>query len=129
MTGQFIDLKFFATLSYTRFDLKRHRVSFVDCGHTKTLHFHRKTGLCDRLEGENLPLGCCEQEVYRQVCVPFERGDLFLFYSDGLTDAQDASGESFEVDRLEALLQAHADLAAEPLVQRVRQAVIDFSRL
>jgi PAS domain S-box-containing protein len=128
VTEQFIDLRFFATLCYMRFDMRRHRVSFVDCGHTKTLHLKHRTGLCALLEGDNVPLGCSETEVYRQVCVPFEPGDLFVFYSDGVTEAQSPNGETFDIDRLVELLQAHADLDPEALVARVRQAVVDFSR-
>ncbi len=128
VTEQFMDLRFFATLCYMRFDLEERRAAFVDCGHTKTLHFRPETGVCARLEGENMPLGCSEREVYRQVCVPFAPGDVFLFYSDGVTEAQNVDGESFEVERLEALLQAHRDLAPEALIRRVRQAVMDFSQ-
>ena len=127
VTGQFIDLRFFATLCYMRFDLECRRVTFVDCGHTKTLHYHNATRDCVRLEGDNLPLGCNQGEIYQQGTAPFESGDVFLFYSDGVTEAQDASGESFEEERLEALLCAYAGLPPELLVQRVREAVTAFS--
>jgi PAS domain S-box-containing protein len=128
VTGQFIDLRFFATLCYMRFDLQHKRVIFVDCGHTKTLHFHCRTGVCTTLEGDHLPLGCSEQEVYKQTCLPFSKGDVFLFYSDGVTEAQNTLGESFETERLAKLLQSYADLSPDALVQRVREAVVEFSQ-
>jgi sigma-B regulation protein RsbU (phosphoserine phosphatase) len=57
VTSQFIGLDFFATLCYARFDPSARRVDFVDCGHTKTIHFSPRTQTCEMLQGENVPLG------------------------------------------------------------------------
>jgi len=128
VTGQFIHLERFATLCYARFNLAARRVDWVDCGHTKTLHFHRRAGRCEALDaGENMPLGFSEREVYTQVSHPFDTGDLFLFYSDGVTEAQDAEGVQFGAERLRALVEAHPDLGPEALVQTIRDAVVAFS--
>ena len=40
------------------------------------------------LPGTNLPLGVIEGEIYDQITVPFEPGDILLFYSDGVTEAR-----------------------------------------
>ena len=128
VTGQFIQLERFATLCYARFDMTARRVTWVDCGHTKTLHFHPGSAHCGALEaGQNMPLGFSEREVYRQVSRPFEAGDLFLFYSDGVTEAQDADAEQFGVGRLRALVEAHPDFGPEALVRAIRDAVVSFS--
>jgi sigma-B regulation protein RsbU (phosphoserine phosphatase) len=128
VTNQFIGLEIFATLCYARFDLKRRRIDFVDCGHTKTIHFRQRTGTCEMLEGENMPLGFSEREIYQQVSVPLERGDVFFFYSDGVTEAQNETGEFFGIERLVELIRTNGELAAAELVDRVRMAVVAFSR-
>lgn len=127
VTSQFMSLESFVTLCYARFDLEKHRVTFVDCGHTKTIHFRRGTGTSDTLRGENVPLGFSEGEIYRQVSVPFEAGDVFFFYSDGVTEAQNEAGEFFREDRLIESIQANSELAPEELIERVRRAVVAFS--
>lgn len=128
VTGQFIQLERFATLCYARFDLAARRVDWVDCGHTKTLHFHRRAGGCETLDaGQNMPLGFSEREVYTQVSQPFETGDLFLFYSDGVTEAQNEDGAQFGAERLRALVEAHPDHGPEALVRTIRDAVVAFS--
>jgi sigma-B regulation protein RsbU (phosphoserine phosphatase) len=125
--GQFIGLEFFATLCYARFDLERHQIDFVDCGHTKTIHFRHRTGTCETLQGDNVPLGFSEREIYKQVAVPFETGDLFFFYSDGVTEAQNGAGETFGEDRLVELIRMNGQLAPEELIDRVRKTVVAFS--
>jgi sigma-B regulation protein RsbU (phosphoserine phosphatase) len=127
ITRQFIGLESFATLCYARFDLEKHQVAVVDCGHTKTVHFQHHAGTCEMLQGAHAPLGVSEQEIYQQVSFPFAVGDLFVFYSDGVTEAQNEAGEFFGVDRLVELIRANSRLTPEEVVDRVRRAVIAFS--
>ncbi len=127
ITDQFMALQVFATLCYIRFDLENLCVSFVDCGHTKTIHFQSRIQQCRLLEGENMPLGCSAQEVYRQVSAPFELGDMFLLYSDGVTEAQNEAGEFFDIGRILELTHGHGGLTPETLIEKVRQAVVAHS--
>ncbi|MGE0824345.1 MAG: PP2C family protein-serine/threonine phosphatase [Candidatus Binatia bacterium] len=127
ITRQIIGLESFATLCYARFDLEKREVAVVDCGHTKTVHFRHHTGTCVLLQDAHAPLGVSEQESYQQVVFPFAVGDLFLFYSDGVTEAQNEAGEFFGTDRLFALIKASSGLPPEEMVDRVRQEVITFS--
>jgi phosphoserine phosphatase RsbU/P len=128
VTNQFIGLEIFATLCYARFDLRRKRLDFVDCGHTKTIHFRQCTGTCEMLEGENMPLGFSEREIYQQISAPIEGGDVFFFYSDGVTETQNDAGEFFGIERLVELIRAKGRLEPAELVNQVRMAAVAFSR-
>jgi sigma-B regulation protein RsbU (phosphoserine phosphatase) len=122
-----IDLDSFVTLCYARLDTNRARLDLVDCGHTGIVHLHGKTGEYQLLHGDNLPLGVREGEIYDQISVPFEPGDLFLFYSDGITEARSPSGELFGPGRLEECVVSNAKLEPGALVEAVRQAVGVFT--
>ena len=124
---QLLDLESFITLCYARFDLARKRLDFVDCGHTQTIHWQQQTGTCRLLAGENIPLGCLEDEVHVQVSVPIEPQDTFVFYSDGVTEAQNAAGEFFGEEGLIAVVEASGECTPEALVESIRQAVVTFS--
>jgi anti-sigma regulatory factor (Ser/Thr protein kinase) len=80
------------------------------------------------MQGENVPLGVSEREVYQQISEPFETGDVFFFYSDGLTEAQNETGEFFGTDRLVELITASAELEPEALLQRVRAEALEFTK-
>lgn len=124
---QFISLDVFATLCYARLDVARRRLTMVDCGHTKTVHFQRRTGACRMLQGDNLPLGFSKREIYQQVAFPFEAGDVLVFYSDGITEARNVSGEFFGVDRLVEVIKVWNRLEPELLIDAIRKAVLTFS--
>ncbi|MDP8228437.1 MAG: SpoIIE family protein phosphatase, partial [Candidatus Electryoneaceae bacterium] len=127
MAAELIKLESFATFAYARINLERRRLEFVDCGHTRTIHYKRRTGKCDLLQGENMPLGFIENEVYKQISVPIEAGDLFCFYSDGVTETADPDGNLFGEERLEDLVKRNGELEPGKLVDVIREAVIDFA--
>ncbi|HLJ57255.1 MAG TPA: SpoIIE family protein phosphatase, partial [Chthonomonadaceae bacterium] len=127
VTGEFIGLDMFMTLCYARFDQAHGKVTFVDAGHTKTIHLVQATGELRTLEGDSLPLGISEREVYRQVAAPCAAGDLFCFYSDGITEARREDGEMFGFDRLAAAVRRNAHLDLDAFVESLRRAVTEFS--
>ena len=103
---QLIELESFVTLCYARLNLVERRLELVDCGHTTTIHFspHPERAGCSRVE--NMPLGVSENEIFEQITVAIEPGDVLVFYSDGLTEARDVHGELFGIERLVGLRQA-----------------------
>lgn len=124
---QLMDLDSFVTLCYARLDMKSRQLRLVDCGHTGTIHWHARTGICEVLHGDNLPLGVRADEVYSEITIPFEAGDLFFFYSDGITEARNAAGELFGVERLQECVRDAGEQEPEMLIETVRRAVALFS--
>lgn len=122
-----VDLASFVTLCYARVDMNRCSLDLVDCGHTGMFHLHSKTGLLETIHGNNLPLGIREDEIYDQVSIPFEPGDLIVFYSDGVTEAWNSSGAMFGTQRLEECIASNGQLEPAALVNAVRQAVATFT--
>src|SRR5205823_6652083 len=117
----------FVTLCYARFDLKEHKLHLIDCGHTRTIHARGRVGTYALLQGENMPLGFSRSDVYQQVSVPFGPGDVFFFYSDGITEAQRPGGEQFGEARLAEFIRAHHALEPRQLIDAVRKEVSAFA--
>ena len=59
--------------------------------------------------------------------MPLGRGDLFLLYTDGMTEAMDAGGDCFGDARLAAVVQEHADLPFDELRERILREIDAFS--
>jgi PAS domain S-box-containing protein len=123
-----IELESFVTLCYARLDVDRRSVDLVDCGHTGIIHLHGRTGLCEIVHGDNLPMGVREGEIYDQISVPFEPGDLLLLYSDGITEARNPARELLGVERLKEFVRINRELEPSRLVEALRQAVFTFSQ-
>jgi sigma-B regulation protein RsbU (phosphoserine phosphatase) len=127
MVRHLIELESFVTLCYARLDLDQRALCVADCGHTGIVHWHAATGRCEVLQGDNPPLGIREGEIFDQFSVPFESHDVLLLFSDGITEARNAGGELFGLERLTAHVQANAGLEPALLGESIRQAVSDFA--
>jgi sigma-B regulation protein RsbU (phosphoserine phosphatase) len=125
---QLIELESFVTVCYARFDLEKRLVDYVDCGHTTTIHYQASTQTCAMLQGMNLPLGVSEREIYDQVRLSLQPGDVLLFYSDGLTETRNREGELFGIERLAECVRTHGHLEPEALIDQIRQAAVAFSK-
>lgn len=121
-----IELESFVTLCYARFDTRAAEMQFVDCGHTGIIHLHSGTGKADLLHGNQLPLGVSEEEVYTQTKVAIARGDLLVFFSDGITDARSPSGELFGIERLLDIVRAADGEEPSALIELVRASLREF---
>jgi len=117
----------FVTLIYARFDLPRQRMEFIDCGHTKPIHYKKDTGTCEMLQGYNMPLGFSDADVYEQVSVPFAAGDIFLIYSDGVTEQRNKDRVMYGDARLAQLVADHANDTPQELVDCIRREIITWS--
>jgi len=128
MIEELEELETFVTLCYARFDLARFRCIFVDCGHMRTIHFHHDSGICSLLQGVNMPLGFPEIEPFKQILVPFKPGDLFFFYSDGITEARTPQGNMYGEERLVDFLQKNAGINTRDLIDGLKEDVVAFSK-
>lgn len=125
LTPQLMNLDSYVTLSYVRFDPQAKKVTVVDCGNTRLIRCGAD-GVIEFLSGFNLPLGFTPAEVYTDAEFGYGRGDLFVLYSDGVTEARSPAGEMFGSDRLRDLVAANRGLPPEPMAQAIREAVTSF---
>ena len=78
------------------------------------------------IEAEGFPLGLFPGAVYEQFTLTTQPGDMIVFFSDGIVDAENADHEMFGTDRLNHVLQNQNSTTAELTVDAVLQAVTEF---
>jgi len=132
VAGQLIDLGRFVTAIYARFDVRSRLLTYVDCGHTDALRYRaaaESVDIChaDLPRGVNLPLGFTHNARYEQVSVPFDPGDVFLFYSDGITEARAVDGEFYGVESLAQTLRQSHGKGAQGLAETIRSEAVAFA--
>ena len=127
MIEQMNELETFVTFCYGRFDFVRHRFVFVDCGHVRTIHWQKTESRTHLLSGVNMPLGFPETAPFQQMTVSFAPGDIFVFYSDGVTEAADPDGNLYGEDRLAALVEKNAEMDGNAMIDAIYNDVVDFT--
>jgi sigma-B regulation protein RsbU (phosphoserine phosphatase) len=80
-----------------------------------------------RLDKGGLLLGAIDKMEYREERVYLEPGDVVLFFTDGLTEAENVYGEAFGEDRLIEKAQSLASSPGAEIVRELHQAVCEFA--
>jgi serine phosphatase RsbU (regulator of sigma subunit) len=97
--------------------------------HEEALIWHADTRSCERVPVEGTWLGAVAEiervTVDRSLCL--KRGDLLVLYTDGLTEARDAGGKMFGLERLSSTIEQYAREPVERIRDRVLEAVTKWS--
>jgi sigma-B regulation protein RsbU (phosphoserine phosphatase) len=78
------------------------------------------------IQAEGFPLGLFPNAEYEEFTLSTRPGDLIVFFSDGIVDAVNATGEMFGDERLTRLLESQHHPTAQSTVEGILQAVTNF---
>jgi serine phosphatase RsbU (regulator of sigma subunit) len=117
----------FMTTFYGVLDLATGELTYSNAGHTPPM-IVKAGGHVELLATEPaLPLGVVEDYAYAVQRCTLAPADAIVLYTDGITEAEAASGELFGQARLIDLLSRCADLRPDALVERMFAAVGQFA--
>ncbi|MFN2493544.1 MAG: PP2C family protein-serine/threonine phosphatase [Pyrinomonadaceae bacterium] len=119
----------FITCFYALVDTENKKLSYTNAGHCPPMLI--RVGACLRMKEGGPVLGVFPDRHYAQGEIDLRSGDCLVLFTDGVTEARNASGREFGEDRLEQLLTelvtgSHKLQAAE-LRDRIMEAVNEFS--
>jgi sigma-B regulation protein RsbU (phosphoserine phosphatase) len=115
---------YYCTLCYSLFDFKRRTVMLANSGLPYPVRCSGGTAAQIVLPG--VPLGSFGGSSYDEVSFDLVAGDVFVFCSDGVFEANDARGREFGVERLSQVVLAASGQPARAIVEEVFTAVADF---
>jgi len=102
------------------------RVSIAIAGHPPAMVL-TPGGELRRIDIGGVPLGVLEDEAYEETTLEPDGYNVIVLYSDGLTEARNAGGEMYGLDRLETLLRPMAGARLDP--REVHAAILqDLAR-
>jgi sigma-B regulation protein RsbU (phosphoserine phosphatase) len=116
----------YVTLVLAELDAWRQTVRYVNCGHNPVLLFQGSTGEVIPMGSSCPPLGMFPDTACEIHQSDLNAGDVMLFYTDGLTEAENRTGEEFGMDRLRAAVQRSSSLSAERIMKDVVRAATEF---
>ena len=105
----------FVTLLLAEFDTQKRTLRYVNCGHNPALLFRAATGMLTRLNSSCPPIGLSAKENCELASESLMVGDVLVFYTDGVTEAENPVAEEFGMERLSAVVRRGSSLSAEDL--------------
>jgi sigma-B regulation protein RsbU (phosphoserine phosphatase) len=116
----------YVTLLLAEIDARKRTLHYVNCGHNPALLFRAQTGALTRLNSSCPPIGISLEETCKPASADLITGDVLVFYTDGITEAQNQLGEEFGAERLSAVVRRGSSLSAEELMIDVFSSAADF---
>ena len=120
INSKLLELEMFVCLFYGRFDIRRHLFTFLDCGSCKPILYRNSEHQTELLSGDNFPLGMVEKDSYEATTVSYSPKDMFVFYSDGVTEATSPDGEMYGIDRLRNLVEENHFMTPKKLTETIK---------
>src|SRR5262249_22629178 len=106
------------------FDLKRRTVTLANSGLPYPIRASGDT--VAQIELPGVPLGSFAGSAYDELTFDLAPGDLFVFCSDGVFEANDALGREFGAERLLQVVAATRAQPAREIVDAIFTAVQEF---
>src|ERR1700691_299887 len=114
----------YATLFLGIYDGRSHRLTYSNGGHLPPILIGRD-GAVRRLEAGGTVVGLFDNMSYEEGAVEMHPGEIFLAYSDGVTEPENEFGE-FGEERLIEIVSANRRLPLLQISQTVTSAVDDW---
>jgi phosphoserine phosphatase RsbU/P len=116
----------YVTLLVAELDAQERKLHYVNCGHNPALLFRAQTGAVTRLNSSCRPIGISPENPCQLACADLTVGDVLVFYTDGVTEAENQLGEELGTERLSAVVQRGSSSSAEALMTDIFDTVANF---
>lgn len=123
LTRRAIDARY-ATLLYGHLQ-PNGRLKFCNAGHNPPLIYG--VGGVRRIETGGMPVGMFETAPYSGDEIELQPGDVFVSYSDGVTEAHNVAGEEFGEARLVTVLERYSRGSAAIILEQIIDAAKEFA--
>lgn len=100
---------------------------YISAGHNPAYVYRAKRGIVEELESTGLILGAFDFASFEAKPLRLDLGDVLLAYSDGLTDAENASGEMFGELRVKELVADRARSGGGHLNEAILSSIQEFT--
>lgn len=124
--GAVSDAEQYVTLLVGEIDTTKRTIHYVNCGHNPALLFRAATGTFAHLTASCPPVGLSREEFCELSSENLMAGDVVVFYTDGVTEAENPLAEEFGLERLSAIVRRDSSLPAEDLMISIYNSAADF---
>lgn len=117
----------FVTAFYGIIDLGARTLTFSNAGHCHPRLLRASGNAIEKLEVKGgLPLGISDNGNFQQMSIRLNKGDILLFFTDGVMEAVNKSGEMFGEWRLDGILKDLSGKSAEEIKNTLLEDVLRF---
>jgi sigma-B regulation protein RsbU (phosphoserine phosphatase) len=123
-----MDPRSFVTMTYAVVDTAAGTMRYARAGHNPILHLEAATGRTRMLTPPGIGLGMDPgarfEAILEEAVLPLRSGDVFLFFTDGLTEAMNERSELFGELRLRELMESGGGTGGGAPVAELKERIL-----
>ena len=116
----------FITMLFMLFDSKNKVLQFSNAGHNPFVYYKSKDKSCQLFEFPGFALNLIPDATYSMQEIKLEADDLFILYTDGVTEAVDNNMKMYNTDSLMNVTKENVSGSAIKIVREVKNDLYGF---
>ncbi len=116
----------FATMFYGVLDSDQHVIRYTNAGHNRPVLISGEGGVSMQ-ETAGVCLSILKQYDYPEDTVTLQAGDVFILYSDGITEAMNSKDEEYGEKKLIEIAGPHREQSAHELISTIIKDVQKYA--
>jgi serine phosphatase RsbU (regulator of sigma subunit) len=121
----------FISIVYGLFDLEKKTLTFARAGHNPIIVRKSSSQQPEMLNSKGLAIGLEKGKLFpdtiEEITLPIESGDLFVFFTDGISESKNLRGDEFGEDNLQRVIAESVNSSAQMLLDTITQKVSRFA--
>ncbi len=120
----------FISAIYGVIDFDQRILKFSRAGHMPLILCRKKSGEFRQITPTGMAIGLDSSIKFdsylEEKTVQIEEGDMFLFFTDGISEANNLAGEEFGEDRLAEIIEKYSDSSPKKIIKKIYNEVTGF---
>ena len=118
----------YATFFYGQYNPASRQLTYVNAGHNPPLLLHRSgtNWQVSRLDVGGTVVGLLESFPYTQATVTIAPGDIFIAFTDGISEAMNSADEEWGEEKLIETIKSCDGMSPSQMIARIMQAADSF---
>jgi phosphoserine phosphatase RsbU/P len=118
----------YATFFYAQYNPATRQLSYVNAGHNPPMLFHCRNGVwkVSRMEAGGTVVGLLPSFPYEQASLTVEPGDVFVAFTDGISEAMNNADEEWGEEHLIETVESCGNLSPSETIANVMQGADAF---
>ncbi len=122
----------FITITFAIIDNQANTITLARAGHELPILYKASQQKCVEIKSAGMAVGMVEPEIFDEVIeditIDFNSNDIFVLYTDGITEAVNTSGDEFATKRLIAELEMNSKAYPKEINANIVNAVKNFTQ-
>ena len=118
----------FITMMHSKYNKENKTLYYSNAGHNPLVVYRASTDSIELHIVKGVAIGFLEEYKYRQGEIQLNKGDIVIFYTDGITEAENSNKEMFGLERLKEVIYNNKNKSPKELRKVILESINRFRK-